>query len=51
VEAVRRGDDLWCLLHFTPTTAGNVARRQNTSARAKSTKVRPTGPLWGDDQG
>lgn len=50
VEAVRRGDDLWCLLHFTAATAGNLARRQNTSARGKS-KVRPPRPLWGDDQG
>lgn len=50
VEAVRRGDDLWCLLHFTSETAGVVAPRQNTSARAKSTKVMPPKPLWGDDQ-
>jgi hypothetical protein len=49
VEGVRRGDDLWCLLHFTPATAGNTARRQSTSARAKSTKVVPPKPLWGDD--
>lgn len=49
VEGVRRGDDLWCLLHFTPGTAGNAARRQSTSARAKSTKVVPPKPLWGDD--
>jgi hypothetical protein len=49
VEGVRRGDDLWCLLHFTPATAGNAARRQSTSARAKSTRVVPPRPLWGDD--
>ncbi len=49
VEGVRRGDDLWCLLHFTPATAGNAARRQGSSARAKSTKVVPPKPLWGDD--
>ena len=40
VEAVRRGDDLWCLLHFTPATVGNLAHHQSTSARAKSNKVR-----------
>jgi hypothetical protein len=49
VEGVRRGDDLWCLLHFTPATAGNAARRQSTSARGKNTKVVPPKPLWGDD--
>lgn len=49
VEGVRRGDDLWCLLHFTPAMAGNAARRQSTSGRAKSTKVVPPKPLWGDD--
>ena len=50
VEAVRRGDDLWCLLHLTSSTAGNGALRQSTSsARAKSTKAVPPKPLWGDD--
>ena len=49
VEAVRRGDDLSCLLHFTPATAGNVARRQNVSARAKSARAEHPKPLWGDD--
>jgi hypothetical protein len=51
VEAIRRGDDLWCLLHFAPATAGGVARRQNAFAREKSTKVSAPKPLWRDDQG
>lgn len=51
VEAVRRGNDLWCLLHFTPSTAGKGARRQSASARDKGTKVQAPKPLWGDDQG
>jgi len=52
VEALRRGDDLWCLLHFqSATTAGMVADRQKTPTRTKSTKVMPPKPLWGDDQG
>jgi hypothetical protein len=50
VEAVRRGDDVWCLLHLTSSTAGVMAHRQNTSARTKSTKVTPPKPLWGDEQ-
>lgn len=48
VEAVRRGSDLWCLLHFTQSTRGKG--RQGASTRAKSTKVRPPKPLWGDDE-
>ena len=52
VEALRRSDDLWCLLHFqSATTAGMVAHRQKTPTRTKSTKVIPPKPLWGDDQG
>ena len=51
VEAVRRGSDLWCLLHFTPSTAGKGARRQTASARDKRTKDLSPKPLWGDDQG
>ena len=52
VEALRRGDDLWCLLHFqSATTAGMVADRQKAPTRTKSTKVMPPKPLWGDDQG
>lgn len=49
VEGVRRGDDLWCLLHFTPATAGNAARRRNVSSGAKSTRTTHPKPLWGDD--
>jgi len=48
VEAVRRGDDLWCLLHFTPAT-GKAIRRQGTPARARTVKRSPSKPLWGDD--
>jgi hypothetical protein len=49
VEGVRRGDDLWCLLHFTPAT--NAARRQSPSARAKSARAVDSKPLWDTDQG
>lgn len=49
VESVRRGGDLWCLLHLTSATVDNLAHRQSTSARAKSTKVVPPKPLWGDN--
>ena len=51
VEAERRGKDLWCLLHLTPSTAGKGPRRQSNSARDKGTKVQAPKPLWGDDQG
>lgn len=51
VEAVRRGNDLWCLLHFTPSTAGKGARRHSASAPGKGTKVQVPKPLWGDEHG
>ena len=50
VEGVRRGADLWCLLHFTPATAGNAARRQSVSSGAKGARAKHPKPLWGDDR-
>lgn len=50
LEAVRRGDDLWSLLHFTSETAGIVAPRKNSPARSKITKMLAPKPLWGGQQ-
>jgi hypothetical protein len=46
LEAVRRGTDLWCLLHFDEAMSSRVERRSAKSSRTRGTALAPAHPLW-----
>ncbi len=50
IEALRRGDDLWSLLHFTSETSGILIPRKNSQSRTKTTKMIAPKPLWDGQQ-
>jgi hypothetical protein len=46
VEAVRRGTDLWCLLHLDEAASGHEERRSAKSSRTRRAALAPAHPLW-----
>jgi hypothetical protein len=50
LEGLRRGADLWCLLHFDEAASGRVERRGAKSSRTTAVAPAPTQPLWANNE-
>jgi hypothetical protein len=50
LEALRRGADLWCLLHFDEAASGRVERRGDKSSRTRAAAPAPAQPLWANNE-
>lgn len=50
LEAVRRGADLWCLMHFDEARSGDVERRRAKSSRTRGAAPAPVHPLLGNNE-